>query len=248
MQFLLDPAGIRLGLAAWIFLLILCVLLPVGAVRQHRLLARGGFDVTRLRIYASGLTTHAGLLFLVWLVMRGETLSLLAPYRPLEWHVVIGAASLALGVVPFLRGVAGDGLAARRTQLIAPRTPREFGMFYALSISAGFAEQLAYRGVLFTLLAALAGSWWLAAAGSAACFGIAHLFQGWRSAGIAGLIGMRDQIVVGLTGTLWVAIVVHILHDAIAGTVLGRRARREEADIERRRRELAPAEATHAVS
>ena len=38
--------------------------------------------------------------------------------------------------------------------------------------------------------------------------------------------GLVAQLVVGLTGTLLVAIVVHIVHDVIAGAVIGRRARR----------------------
>jgi adenine-specific DNA methylase len=36
-------------------------------------------------------------------------------------------------------------------------------------------------------------------------------------------------VVVGLTGTLWVAIVVHIVHDAVLGTMVGRRARLDES-------------------
>jgi hypothetical protein len=40
-------------------------------------------------------------------------------------------------------------------------------------------------------------------------------------------MGLLAQIVVGLTGTLIVAIVVHALHDAIAGTAISIRARRE---------------------
>jgi hypothetical protein len=101
---------------------------------------------------------------------------------------------------------------------------------------------LTNRGLLFTLLAALVARWvpgtgawvawvaWVAAALLAsALFGVVHLFQGWKSAGIAALMGLREHIVVGLTGTLFVAMVVHALHDAIAGTVIGIRARREAA-------------------
>ena len=65
----------------------------------------------------------------------------------------------------------------------------------------------------------------------AALFGIVHLFQGWKSAGIAALIGLRDQIVVGLTGTLFVAIVIHTLHDVITGSVVAVRAAAEETAI-----------------
>ena len=95
-------------------------------------------------------------------------------------------------------------------------------------MSAGVAEELAYRGLLFTLLSALLGGWWIPALIASAAFGIVHLFQGWKSAGIAGVMGLGGHIVVGLTGSLFVAIVVHMLHDAIGGTVIAARARRAE--------------------
>ena len=75
-----------------------------------------------------------------------------------------------------------------------------------------------------------------------AAFGIVHLFQGWRSAGLVVLVALRDHIVVGLTGTLFVAIVVHMLHDAIFGTVSSRRVRRDERAVE------AAAEGARAIS
>ena len=58
-----------------------------------------------------------------------------------------------------------------------------------------------------------------------------HLFQGWRSALLVTVIAIRDQVLVILTGTLVYAIVIHIIHDIIAGTVLMRRARHEERPI-----------------
>jgi hypothetical protein len=44
----------------------------------------------------------------------------------------------------------------------------------------------------------------------------------------AGLMGLLQHIVIGLTGSLFVAIIVHMLHDAITGTVFAARVRRAE--------------------
>lgn len=232
MPFLLDPAQVRLGPASWLFLLVLCVVLPLAALRQHGAMSRDPRTLPRSRIYLSAITTHAVLLALVWLVAREQRFALLQDYRLGAAHVGIGLAALALGVLPLIpllrHNRVSDPVAHERTTLIAPRTPREFGVFYLLCVAAGFAEELAYRGVLFTVVASLVESWWLAAVVGAALFGVVHLFQGWKSAGIAALMGLRDQIVVALTGTLFIAIAVHMLHDAIAGTVIGIRARREE--------------------
>jgi membrane protease YdiL (CAAX protease family) len=121
-----------------------------------------------------------------------------------------------------------DPVTAERARMMAPRSRQDLATFYLVAASAGFSEQLAYRGALFAILSVIAGNWWIAAAIGAAAFGLAHLFQGWRAAGVVALIALRDQIVVGLTGTLVIAMIAHALHDMIAATLLRTRVRREE--------------------
>ena len=244
MRFLVDPGAISPGLASLLFLLVLCVVVPAAAIRQHRMLARESVAISRLRIYASGVVTHAVLLVLSWIVVLEQRINLLPAYRPTGAHALVGLAALAIGLLPFLRRRA-DRLARERTQLIAPRSAREFGAFYLLSGTAGIAEELAYRGVLFALLSAVTGSWWAATLLAAAFFGVAHLLQGTRSAGLAALMGLRDHIVVGMTGTLWIAIIVHVVHDVIAGTVIGLQARSSTATLAA---PSVPSEAVNAVS
>ena len=113
-------------------------------------------------------------------------------------------------------------------RLVTPTTRGEYAAFCGIATSAGIAEQLAYRGILFSFLLWYTGSHVAAALLAAVPFGLVHVFQGWRAAAIVGVIALRDQILVILTGTLVYAIVIHIIHDIIAGTVLMRRARREE--------------------
>ena len=229
MRYPVDPTQVWMTSEAWLFLIFVCVLLPVAALRQHRRMsgdaAGGGTpDVPRTRLYLSGLFTHAVFLVLVWSTARYFSTSLLASYRPRLPHVAVGLAALTLGLLPLLPRLQLDNPVGRaRTKLLAPQTTREVLLFGVVCVSAGVAEELTYRGVLFTLLSVLIGGWWVPAIVSAAIFGVVHLFQGWKSAAIAGLLGLRDQIVVGFTGTLFVAIVVHILHDAVTGAVISLR-------------------------
>ncbi len=228
MHFLADPDLVRWGPWPWLFVAFMSVGLPIAAIRQHRS-GRFGARTSRPEIYASAVATHAMLVLLVWVVLRGQPFGLLAPYRLTAWHTLVGLIALGLGLFPLVERLhLTDADIKARTRIIAPQSRRERAMFFGVSLSAGIAEELSYRGLLFTLVASLAGSWWVAAIVCAALFGIVHLFQGWKGAGIASLMGLREHLVVGLTGTLFVAIVVHILHDAIAGTVIGLRARREE--------------------
>jgi membrane protease YdiL (CAAX protease family) len=227
MRPLADPLAIQPGLAAWIFLLVVCVLVPVTAVRQYRTQPAPAADVSPVSLYASGLVTHAVLLVLVWSVARSDDVTIFPAYRFEFWHLGVGALSLASALLPFLRHRPMDATERQRARQIAPRSRRELGAFYGLSVSAGFTEEMAYRGVLFVLLHALTGSFVLAALLGGAAFGAGHLVQGLKAAGVATLVGIRDHVVVWLTGTLWIAIVVHIVHDMVAGTLLGARLRSE---------------------
>lgn len=233
MHYLVDPSQVHVGPFAWLFLAVLCVAMPVLVVRQHRGLQSGAMPApSRHEVYASAIVTHVILLLAVWAVAHSARLDLLPFYELRSRDAVIGLVALASGL-PLLSERFGqpDPIARERTRLIAPRTPGDHALFYSMSLTAGVSEELAYRGALFVLLAALTGGWWLAALLSAVAFGLVHVFQGWRSAGIVTLVGLRDQVVVGLTGTLAIVVIVHVVHNVIAGTILGIRARRERSAL-----------------
>lgn len=227
MRNVVDPAFIELGGASWFFLAVVGVVLPALAYRQHRLMGDGPVAVSRVVVYVSAALSHLVLLTLSALVLREQPVDFFPPYRLGAFGVVVGLVALALGMIPLARRwVPEDPVALERTRLIAPRTPKEHAAFLYLSVSAGFVEEIAYRGVLFALLAAMTGGWLVPALLASAAFGVVHLFQGRRSATIAGLMGLREHVVVGLTGTLFISMAVHILHNLIMGIVVGARARR----------------------
>jgi hypothetical protein len=233
MRFLVDPAGVRLELVGATFAFILCYGLPALAVKQHKALKSGAVPApTRAQIYSSALVIQIFLLVITSVTAWRARIDLF-PTAPIgAFEIGVGLVSLALGL-PLLSKRSQDlmdPLTRERLQLMAPRGGRRGGYaaFYLVAIGAGFSEQLAYRGALFAILSAITGSWWISAVVTAAAFGLGHLFQGWRAVGVVTLIGLRDQIVVGLTGTLVVAMIVHAAHDILAGTVLGRRLDHDE--------------------
>ena len=230
MQFPLDLWRVTMTPFAWVFLLYVGAFLPYAAFRQHRRMSAGSVAVpARQRLYVSALITHATFLVVVWAVCRGLGVTLLWPHTLRPVDIVVGVAGLIVGLVPLLPQFQIDNpLGKERAKLIAPRTAGEHAFFYVICATAGLAEELTYRGLFFTLVAVLTGNWWAAAMISSIAFAAVHLFQGWKSAGIAGLMGLREHIVVGLTGTLFVAMVVHFLHDVVTGTVISMRVRRAE--------------------
>jgi len=231
MRYVADPALVRWGTGPWLYLVILGALLPAIAIAQQRVM-QSPKPPSRRELYASAIATHGLLLLLAWLVLRGQDFGLFPAYAFAPWHALVALAALALGFIPLVERLKlEDAEIRKRTRLIAPTSRGEHAFFYVVSATAGVSEEVAYRGLLFTIVASAVGSWAGAALITAVLFGIVHVFQGWKGAGVAALMGLREQLVVGLTGSLVIAIVVHALHDAIAGTVIARRARGEEVAL-----------------
>lgn len=225
MRHLVDPAALDAGAFSWLFLIGAGLLLPLAAIAQQRQLATAGpLGLRRMQIYASAFVTHAALLLGAWLALHELDVRLFAPWFPSALHVLAGLALLALGLAPLFAGWTGSDSSARaRTELIAPRSSGERLVFAGVAVSAGVAEEVAYRGLLMLLVAHLTGGWWLPAIVASLAFGAAHAFQGWRGIAGASAMGFAAQVVVGITGTLFVAIGVHIIHDLVAGAVISRR-------------------------
>ena len=107
-----------------------------------------------------------------------------------------------------------------------PRTSTEWSLYLATAVSAGIAEETAYRGVGMALLTGSTGSPVLAAAVLSLGFGLAHLTQEWKSVAIVIAMALLMHGLVAFTGTLVIAMVVHTVYDVIAGILGSRDARR----------------------
>src|SRR6185436_18860320 len=95
----------------------------------------------------------------------------------------------------------------------------------AVSLLAGIGEEITWRGVQTGLLAAATGSYGVATILSALSFGGAHMIQGWRSASVIVVFALGFQALVWLTGSLYVAMAVHVVYDITAGIAYGRLGR-----------------------
>jgi membrane protease YdiL (CAAX protease family) len=110
-------------------------------------------------------------------------------------------------------------------RLFAPATRRERNMWVALSLSAGIGEELVWRGVLPALIAAVTGNFAIGIGLSIVSFALAHAIQGLRSVlAIAAIAGVF-HILVFVSGSLYVAMIVHFVYDVIAGFTYARFAR-----------------------
>ena len=116
----------------------------------------------------------------------------------------------------------------RTTQFIAPHTGAELLAWLLVSLSAGFCEEMIFRGYLLaqakSLFAWLRWSREAAAAASvlltAVLFGAMHMYQGVGGAAMVCVLGAVYAVVALKYGNLRSLIVTHALQDSFAGTVL----------------------------
>lgn len=203
---------------------ILFVLLPSLAMAQLPVLRHAPLE--RMAVYAGSAATLVALALLglvLGLRVGGPSgLRLVWPGTVpfLIWTGALTAVGLiAVGISVLLDrwGSTDPGTLVR----LLPRTGRERRAFAALSVAAGFGEELAYRGYAIVGLGLLAAGPWAAAALSSAVFGLLHAYQGVEGVVRTGLTGFALAAGVLLSGSLLPAIAAHILVDLVAGLLVG---------------------------
>jgi uncharacterized protein len=114
---------------------------------------------------------------------------------------------------------------ARVVHLFMPSNGRERAWWIVVAVLAGISEEITWRGVQPVLLAAVLGSPLVAVLVVAGTFGFTHIVQGWKSAAIIVLSALGFQTIVCLSGSLYLAMLVHLAYDITAGLHHGRLGR-----------------------
>ena len=98
-----------------------------------------------------------------------------------------------------------------------PQTPAERRWWVLVSLTAGVTEELTWRGIQVQILATLLGSYPIAALICSVTFGVGHLGQGRRWAAAVAGFALIFHGLVWVSGSLWVAIAVHVVVDLVGG-------------------------------
>lgn len=171
-------AGVFLGMAA------------AGALYQHAASLRAGATQTHpnvVPLYLSLLALQWGLFLYVWWVglrRAGTSLADLIGGRwrnPMDVGLDVAIAAGTWGAWQVFVGAwnrwLGPGHAVS-VQTLLPHGAVEASLWIALSLTAGFNEELVFRGYFQRQFAALSRSQWLGTLLQAALFGISHGYQG----------------------------------------------------------------------
>ena len=226
------------GLPSLLFLTLLFVLLPYAAwrstlrLRPPQSAGQRGPEISREQVWANSVINCVFLFFLAWAV--GWTFGFEIFAIPRLGLRELAASLLALAGCFVVRAIlrASRTEAERRKLMVyrlAARTPREFLLWIATSISAGIAEEAAYRGVAMSILWYSLGNPWIAAFLCATAFAVTHCLQGWKSVLAIFAIALVMHALVLFTETLVLAMIVHASYDLIAGYLIAIQARKFDA-------------------
>lgn len=196
-------------------------LVPLAAWRnRHRLDAIE--PPPKKRYFASVIAQQLVLTAISLAVARSLGMTLFGPYRPTLGAAFATAGLLAVAVIglrPSWRRQAAAG--DRRVQLIAPIDGPDHVLWTVISLLAGIGEEITYRGVMYWVVFQLTGSMAASAAIAAVVFGVSHVVQGWNAVAVVTVFALAFQGLVNATGSLYPAIVVHVLYDLTAGISYG---------------------------
>jgi membrane protease YdiL (CAAX protease family) len=214
-----------LGFPGWFHLLFFGLVLPIGAWRSRRRLARIA-PPPKKPYFVSVLLQQLLFAGISLAVARALDLPVLSSYRPTRLHLVVGAAILALVIPVMLRQWKRERAEQKPIiELVTPIDRTDHVLWILISCAAGFGEELSYRGVLFALLLKLVHEPVAAAAIAAVAFGVGHVIQGWVSVVVITAFALGFQALAAWTGALYLGMAVHLLYDVIAGFAHGRLAR-----------------------
>jgi len=219
----------------WLLVLFLVVVQPILGYYRFRRLA-GGRDVLptrrKLVIYATIVVTEWILVGVCALVLHRRELEIadLGLGQPGIETLLLGAmaaAAFSYATVVNARRFARtewDSVPShvRKVARILPANGIESLGFVPVALTAGFCEEVLFRGFLFFAFHQIMPSVFLALAATSVVFGFAHSYQGPRGVVTTGILGGLLAALYWYSGSLWPGIALHAIIDLASGIALGR--------------------------
>ncbi|HEY0565704.1 MAG TPA: type II CAAX endopeptidase family protein [Terriglobales bacterium] len=105
-------------------------------------------------------------------------------------------------------------------QFLMPNSVKELLVFFGVAFTAGICEEVMFRGYLQKQFGLWLRNVWAGIALSAALFGLAHGYQGWRNMIVLGCYGFMFGVLAHLRGSVIPGMITHSWQDSLAGAFL----------------------------
>jgi uncharacterized protein len=213
-------------------LLLVLLLFSLGNARSSHAVPSGH---TRVRIYLATIAYEWLLTGFVWWGLRrsGGTLRELIGGR---WHdvgdflldiaIAVGVwlgALLVIAMVALAMGMNHAGNlddARRQIGFLAPRSTLEIVLWICLSATAGFCEEVLFRGYLQKQFTRLLRCRWSALVVVSILFGLGHGYEGPQRMVLIAILGLAFGLMSLLRKSLRPAMMAHTWQDTISGLLL----------------------------
>lgn len=229
-----PPAGTAPVAPLWHTLLLVVVVLAVSfgsAGSQQKFIARNG----RMTLYLLTIAWEWVMtLYVVWglrrrsvslsQIVRGKWNSpeaaLLDVAVAVGFWITAGIVLAGVGYAVGLRGPVQMEEMKKTVGILAPHTGAELAAWFALSATAGFCEEVIFRGYLQTQAAALFGGVWAGVLAQAVLFGAAHAYEGWQRMIQIAVFGVMFGLLAVWRKSLRPGMLAHAAQDSVAGVAL----------------------------
>jgi uncharacterized protein len=134
-----------------------------------------------------------------------------------------GCAMFVLGVAAKLMHLdQGGKMESMRRSLgfLVPGTVLELAVWFCVSVTAGFCEEIIFRGYLQRQFAAIANSMLAGVVLSAAVFGASHGYEGVSRMALIGIYGLMFGLLAWWRKSLRPGMIAHAWHDSLSGALL----------------------------
>jgi membrane protease YdiL (CAAX protease family) len=106
---------------------------------------------------------------------------------------------------------------AKTVDSLLPHSPLEVVIWIATSVTAGFCEEIAFRGYVQQQLQAYGKSMAVAVIGQGVVFGLFHAYQGWKNVIVISVLGVMFGVLAAWRRNLRANIIVHAWADVWSG-------------------------------
>jgi membrane protease YdiL (CAAX protease family) len=206
-----------ISIAGYVHLVVFGIFIPILAIRAQKVIQWRPV-VARRRYFRTMLIQVAAFaVFSMW-VAQQNWIEIFPRRMPPARAILAGAVFLILAVgFGWTRWKKAVIERKRIIALFMPVDNVERVMWVFAAALAGFGEEITWRGVQTVLLTRLTGQVLIAIAIAIVMFAIAHAIQGWKSVGVIAMFAAGFHVLVWMSGSLYVAMVVHFVYDLIAG-------------------------------
>ena len=206
----------------WLHLVFFGIVIPVSAVLQARKFRTQPLP-DRLKNFKGMAVTLTSFAVTSLLCALFTQINLFPRAMP-PWYAILAGLAMYLLAVATMRPYwrAAVLKRARVVHLYMPTNATERMWWIIVSVLAGVVEEITWRGVQTSLAINFFGSVWLGVLFCIVSFAVMHAVQGWKSAAIISVFALGFHTLVWLSGSLYVAMAVHVLYDATAGISYGR--------------------------